>query len=50
MALYALHDLATLKEQAMVIVKQDWPKIDPVMVIATGIRDNARNTQCCLPQ
>jgi len=34
----------------MVLVKQDWPKIDPVMVIATGVRDNARNTQCCLPQ
>jgi methyl-accepting chemotaxis protein len=42
---YALHDLATLKEQAMVIVKQDWPKIDPIMVIATGVRDNARNTR-----
>ncbi|VVN80612.1 hypothetical protein PS704_01074 [Pseudomonas fluorescens] len=45
MALYALHDLATLKEQAVVIVKQDWPKIDPIMVIATGVRDNARNTR-----
>ncbi|WP_419711622.1 methyl-accepting chemotaxis protein [Pseudomonas sp. NFX224] len=42
---YALHDLATLKEQAMVIVKQDWPKIDPILVIATGVRDNARNTR-----
>ncbi|MGO4003351.1 MCP four helix bundle domain-containing protein [Pseudomonas fluorescens] len=42
---YALHDLATLKDQAMVIVKQDWPKIDPIMVIATGVRDNARNTR-----
>ncbi|MBH1966898.1 MAG: methyl-accepting chemotaxis protein [Pseudomonadales bacterium] len=45
MALYALQDLATLKEQAVVIVKQDWPKIDPIMVIATGVRDNARNTR-----
>ncbi len=44
-ALYALHDLATLKEQAIVIVQQDWPKIDPIMVIATGVRDNARNTR-----
>lgn len=42
---YALHNLATLKEQAMVIVKQDWPKIDPILVIATGVRDNARNTR-----
>jgi methyl-accepting chemotaxis protein len=45
LAFYALHDLATLKDQAMVIVKQDWPKIDPIMVIATGVRDNARNTR-----
>ena len=45
MAFYALHDLATLKEQAVVIVKQYWPKIDPLMVIATGVRDNARNTR-----
>ena len=45
MAFYALHDLATLKDQAVVIVKQDWPKIDPIMVIATGVRDNARNTR-----
>ena len=36
MAFYALHDLATLKEQSVVIVKQDWPKIEPIMVIATG--------------
>ncbi|WP_425335195.1 methyl-accepting chemotaxis protein [Pseudomonas mandelii] len=40
-----MHDLATLKEQAVVIVKQDWPKIDPIMVIASGVRDNARNTR-----
>ncbi|MCE6977024.1 methyl-accepting chemotaxis protein [Pseudomonas frederiksbergensis] len=45
MAFYALHDLATLKEQSVVIVKQDWPKIGPIMVIATGVRDNARNTR-----
>ena len=45
LVLYALHDLATLKEQAMLIVKRDWPKIDPIMVIATGVRDNARNTR-----
>ena len=42
---YALHDLAALKEQAMVIVKQDWPKIDPILAIATGVRDNGRNTR-----
>ncbi|WP_460145612.1 methyl-accepting chemotaxis protein [Pseudomonas sp. S2_A02] len=45
MAFYALHDLATLKDQSVVIVKQDWPKIEPIMVIATGVRDNARNTR-----
>lgn len=45
MVFYALQDLATLKEQAVVIVKQDWPKIEPIMVIATGVRDNARNTR-----
>ncbi|NWD77333.1 methyl-accepting chemotaxis protein [Pseudomonas gingeri] len=45
LVLYALHDLATLKDQSMVIVKQDWPKIDPIMVVATGVRDNARNTR-----
>jgi methyl-accepting chemotaxis protein len=45
MAFYALHDLATLKEQAVVIAKQDWPKIEPILVIATGVRDNARNTR-----
>jgi methyl-accepting chemotaxis protein len=44
-ALYALNDLATLKQQSEVIVKQDWPKIEPMMVIATGVRDNARNTR-----
>ncbi|WP_248802793.1 methyl-accepting chemotaxis protein [Pseudomonas sp. MWU13-2100] len=45
LVLYALHDLATLKDQSMVIVKQDWPKIAPIMVIATGVRDNGRNTR-----
>ena len=45
LALHALHDLATLKEQAMVIVKRDWPKIDPITVIVTGVWDNARNTR-----
>jgi len=44
-AFYALNDLATLKQQSEVIVKQDWPKIEPMMVIATGVRDNARNTR-----
>ena len=29
----------------MVIVKQDWPKIDPILAIATGVRDNGRNTR-----
>ena len=45
MALYALHDLGTLKEQSELIVQQDWPKIAPIMVIATGVRDNGRNTR-----
>ncbi|MGY2168279.1 methyl-accepting chemotaxis protein [Pseudomonas gingeri] len=45
MGLYASHDMEILKEQAVVIVKQDWPKIDPIMVIATGVRDNGRNTR-----
>ncbi|VVO06952.1 methyl-accepting chemotaxis protein [Pseudomonas fluorescens] len=45
LALYALHDLATLKDQSVIIVQQDWPKISPIMVIATGVRDNARNTR-----
>ena len=44
-ALYALNDLATLKEQAVVIVKQDWPKIEPLMLIATGVRDNGKSTR-----
>ncbi|MBI6602905.1 MULTISPECIES: methyl-accepting chemotaxis protein [Pseudomonas] len=42
---YALHDLATLKQQADQIVQRDWPKIAPIMVIATGVRDNGRNTR-----
>ena len=42
---YALHDLATLKQQADQIVQQDWPKIAPIMMIATGVRDNGRNTR-----
>jgi len=45
MVLYALQDMATLKDQAVVIVKEDWPKIAPMMVIATGVRDNGRNTR-----
>ncbi|MBT9303044.1 methyl-accepting chemotaxis protein [Pseudomonas sp. TAE6080] len=45
MAFYALHDLGTLKEQSELIVQQDWPKIAPIMVIATGVRDNGRNTR-----
>jgi methyl-accepting chemotaxis protein len=43
--LYALSGLATLKEQASSIVAQDWPKVAPIMHIATGVRDNARNTR-----
>ena len=42
---YALHDLATLKQQSEHIVQQDWPRIAPIMVIATGVRDNGRNTR-----
>lgn len=45
MVLYALQDMATLKAQSVVIVKEDWPKIAPMMVIATGVRDNGRNTR-----
>ncbi|AKJ99938.1 chemotaxis transducer [Pseudomonas sp. Cab53] len=45
LALYALNDLAMLRDQSEQIVRQDWPKIDPIMVIATGVRDNARNTR-----
>ncbi|MBV4551803.1 methyl-accepting chemotaxis protein [Pseudomonas sp. SWRI102] len=45
LALYALNDLATLRDQAVQIVQQDWPRINPIMVIATGVRDNARNTR-----
>jgi methyl-accepting chemotaxis protein len=45
LALYALSGLATLKEQARSIVTDDWPKIGPIMLIATGVRDNARNTR-----
>ncbi|WP_325919698.1 methyl-accepting chemotaxis protein [Pseudomonas frederiksbergensis] len=45
LALYALNDLAMLRDQAVQIVQRDWPKIDPIMVIATGVRDNARNTR-----
>ena len=42
---YALHDLAILKQQSEQIVQQDWPRIAPIMVIATGVRDNGRNTR-----
>jgi len=42
---YALQDLATLKQQSEQIVQQDWPRIAPIMVIATGVRDNGRNTR-----
>ncbi len=44
-SLYSLSDLATLKDQAVTIVKEDWPKVDPIMVIATGVRDNAKATR-----
>ncbi|MGZ0718124.1 methyl-accepting chemotaxis protein [Pseudomonas palleroniana] len=42
---YALYDLATLKQQSEQIVQQDWPRIAPIMTIATGVRDNGRNTR-----
>ncbi|MDO8698606.1 MAG: methyl-accepting chemotaxis protein [Pseudomonas sp.] len=45
LALYALNGLAILKGQATAIVSQDWPKVGPIMLIATGVRDNARNTR-----
>ena len=45
LALYGLSNLATLRDQATAIVNQDWPKIEPIMQIATGVRDNARNTR-----
>lgn len=43
--LYALHDLATLKDQSVNIVEQDWPKMSPVMAISNLIRDNGKNTR-----
>ncbi|MBH2034014.1 MAG: methyl-accepting chemotaxis protein [Pseudomonadales bacterium] len=45
LALYGLSNLATLRDQATSIVSQDWPKVEPIMQIATGVRDNARNTR-----
>ncbi|MBV6286953.1 MCP four helix bundle domain-containing protein [Pseudomonas sp. MAFF 301350] len=45
MALYALHDLGTLRDQSVLIVQQDWPRFEPILVIATGVRDNGRNTR-----
>ena len=45
LALYGLSNLATLRDQATTIVNQDWPKVEPIMQIATGVRDNARNTR-----
>ena len=44
---YALHDLATLKQQSEQIVQQDWPRIAPIMVIATGVRDNEIGRASC---
>jgi methyl-accepting chemotaxis protein len=40
-ALYALYDLRILRDQAEVVAQRDWPKIAPIMAIATGVRDNA---------
>ncbi|MEZ1317810.1 methyl-accepting chemotaxis protein [Pseudomonas fluorescens] len=45
MAFEGLRDMAILKDQAAIIVEQDWPKIEPLMVIATGVRDNAKHTR-----
>lgn len=45
LALYSLSNLATLRDQSTSIVSQEWPKIEPIMQIATGVRDNARNTR-----
>ena len=45
LTLYALSGLGTLQQQASSVVTQDWPKIAPIMRIATGVRDNARNTR-----
>lgn len=45
LAIYSLSNLATLRDQATTIVAQDWPKVSPIMLIATGVRDNARNTR-----
>jgi len=45
LVLYALQGLATLKEQSVAIVEQDWPKIAPLMTIATGVRDNGKSTR-----
>ena len=45
LALYSLSNLATLRDQSTSIVSQEWPKIEPIILIATGVRDNARNTR-----
>ena len=44
LALYSLSNLATLRDQSTSIVSQEWPKIEPIMQIATGVRDNERKT------
>lgn len=43
--IYALHDLATLKEQAVAIVDQDWPKVAPILTISNNIRENGKNSR-----
>lgn len=44
-AIYALHDLEILKDQAVSIVEQDWPKVDPILTISNNLRENGKNTR-----
>ncbi|RMM75480.1 Chemotaxis sensory transducer [Pseudomonas syringae pv. maculicola] len=44
-AIYALHDLSILKEQAVAIVEQDWPKVAPILTISNNLRENGKNTR-----
>ena len=44
-AIYALHDLGILKEQAVAIVEQDWPKVAPILTISNNLRENGKNTR-----
>jgi methyl-accepting chemotaxis protein len=45
LVLVALSSLSTAVKEAAGAVEQDWPKIAPIMLIATGVRDNGVNTR-----